>query len=107
MTFGESRVPPPERERERESYSLLPSKAHTLEHQDHDSSHQAEDLGYMRPPWVQGYNSQHVHRACAQELHGRYDSFPIGVSADSCPLNGPWQWCHLIRVQLVSLDCGP
>ena len=35
------------------------------------------------------------------------DSFPIGVSADSCPLNGPWQWCHLIRVQLVSFDCGP
>ena len=34
------------------------------------------------------------------------DSFPIGVSTDSCPLNGPWQWCHLIRVQLVSLDCG-
>ena len=26
------------------------------------------------------------------------DSFPIGVSTDSCPLNGPWQWCHLIRV---------
>ena len=24
------------------------------------------------------------------------DSFPIGVSADSCPLNGPWQQSHLI-----------
>ena len=39
--------------------------------------------------------------------HYTTDSFPIGVSADSCPLNGPWQWYHLIRVQLVSLDCGP
>ena len=35
------------------------------------------------------------------------DSFQIGVSVDSCPHNGPWQWCHLIRVQLVFLDCGP
>ena len=35
-----------------------------------------------------------------------HDSFPIGVSADSCPLNGPWQRCHLILVQLVFLDCG-
>ena len=35
-------------------------------------------------------------------IHSKTDSFPIGVSADSCPLNGPWQWCHLICVQLVS-----
>ena len=35
------------------------------------------------------------------------DSFPISVSTYSCPLNGPQQWCHLIRVQLVFLDCGP
>ena len=35
------------------------------------------------------------------------DSFPIGVSAYSCPLNGPWKWYHLIHVQLVFLDCGP
>ena len=36
-----------------------------------------------------------------------FDSFLIGVSADSCPLNGPQQRCHLIRAQLVFLDCGP
>ena len=35
------------------------------------------------------------------------DSFPICVSVDSCPLNGPRQRCHLIRAQLVFLDCGP
>ena len=29
------------------------------------------------------------------------DSFPIGVSVDSCPLNGPRQQRHLIRAQLV------
>ena len=29
------------------------------------------------------------------------DSFPIGVSADSCPLNGRRQQRHLIRAQLV------
>ena len=26
------------------------------------------------------------------------DTFLIGVLADSCPLNGPQQQCHLIRV---------
>ncbi|KAL6334678.1 hypothetical protein AAG906_021230 [Vitis piasezkii] len=36
-----------------------------------------------------------------------FDSFPIGVSAHSCPLNGPQQRCHLIRAQLVYLDFGP
>ncbi|RVW76942.1 hypothetical protein CK203_055564 [Vitis vinifera] len=35
------------------------------------------------------------------------DSFPIGVSADSCPLNGPDSGAILIRVQLVFLDYGP
>ena len=35
------------------------------------------------------------------------DSFPIGVSADSCPLNGPQQRRHLIRAQLVYLGFGP
>ena len=35
------------------------------------------------------------------------DSFLIGVSADSCPLNGPRQRRHLIRTQLVFLDCCP
>ena len=35
------------------------------------------------------------------------DSFPIGVSIDSCPLNGLRKWRHLIRSQLVLLDCGP
>ncbi|RVW66637.1 hypothetical protein CK203_063596 [Vitis vinifera] len=37
----------------------------------------------------------------AQKIMRTSDSFPIGVSADSCPLNGPQQWCHLIRAQLV------
>ena len=36
-----------------------------------------------------------------------FDSFPIGVSADSCPLNGPQQRRHLIRAQLVYLGFGP
>ena len=39
-----------ERERERESQIFLPSISHTLECQDHSSSHLMEDLGCMRPP---------------------------------------------------------
>ena len=35
------------------------------------------------------------------------DSFPIGVPANSCPLNGPRQRRHLICAQLVYLDFGP
>ena len=35
------------------------------------------------------------------------DTFLIGVLTDSHPLNGHQQQCHLIRVQLVFLDCGP
>ena len=35
------------------------------------------------------------------------DSFPIGVSVDSCPLNGSRQWRHLILAQLVYLDFSP
>ena len=39
-----------ERERERESQGFHPSKAHTLECQNHGSSHWVEDLGCTRPP---------------------------------------------------------
>ena len=36
-----------------------------------------------------------------------FDSFPNGVSADSCPLNGPRQWNHLIHAQLVYSSFSP
>ena len=50
MNFSESCFSSPERERERESHSLLHFVAHTLEWQDCGSSHWAEDLGCTRPP---------------------------------------------------------
>ena len=69
MTFGESCLPPRERERERESHNLLSSKAHTLEFQDRGLSHRLEDLGCKRPPWMQGYSTRDVHRLCARKSH--------------------------------------
>ena len=65
MTFGKSCLPP----LERESHSLLISKAHILECQERGSSHWAEDLGCTRPPWTQEYSAQDAHRPCAWELY--------------------------------------
>ena len=53
--------------------------------------------------WAQGF-TYYEERGPVVNMN---DSFLIGVSADSCPLNGPQQWCHLIRAQLMFLDCGP
>ena len=69
-----------ERERERESQGFHSSKAHTLECQDRDLSHRTKDLGYTRPPKMQGYSAHDIHRlnapeshrTNAQELHGTH-----------------------------------
>ena len=67
MTFGESCLP--FSEREREHHSLLSFKAHTLECQDHGSSHRTKDLGCTRPPKMQGYSAHDIHRLNARESH--------------------------------------
>ena len=71
MTFGESCLPPPKKERK--SHSLLSSKAHTLECQDHGLSHQKGDLRCTRLPWMKGYNTWmctgHVHEKCMGYAH--------------------------------------
>ena len=74
MTFGESYLPPLERERERESCSLLPSKTHTLECQDHGS----KDLGCTRPPWMQGYSTREPHRTHTGLVHGNHVGCALG-----------------------------
>ena len=75
----------------------------------HETSMIVLNANYRRNYWAK---LSHIRRPdTSKKANQRWaaplDSFPIGVSADSCPLNGPWQWCHLIRVQLVSLDFGP
>ena len=58
-------------QREKKRNSLIPSKAHTLECQDRGSSHQVENLGCTRPPWMQAYRAWDTHRPLhAQEPHG-------------------------------------
>ena len=52
-------------------------------------------------------NKVYELKAGTTRIHRSIDSFPIGVSADSCPLNGPRQRHHLIRAQLVYLDFSP
>ena len=59
-----------------------------------------------KPSWI-GLVDSRVECTMSSEPKRVSDSFPIGVSADSCPLNGLQQRCHLIRVQLVYLDFGP
>ena len=80
MTFSESYLPPLEREREErgESRSLLPSKTHTLECQDHDSSCQAKDLGCTRPPWMQGYSTREPHKTHTGLVHGNHMGCALG-----------------------------
>ena len=67
MTFGESCLPP--LERDKESHSLLPSIAHILECQDCSSSYRVEDLKCTRPSWMKGYSTWDEHRSCSRELH--------------------------------------
>ena len=63
--------------------------------------HRASTDRVMREVRVGVCGPHMIGHMLAQKIMRTSDSFPIGVSADSCPLNGPQQWCHLIRAQLV------
>ena len=111
----------------RESHSLLSSKAHTLECQHGGSSHQAEDLNYMKPPWMKGYSTSHAYttctritwetyKPCAQEAHrtciGHVHEMQMGCTKVACTgitwdAHKPYaQESHLTHMCLVAWGEG-